>query len=282
MKLIPRGKRSNGETRYVVVSHVRDKSIEKIETNIKRYLYDMQHPLEGKRTQYQAICRYNSFVVGIHEYYSLATKVCDDFGPVALAVHKSLKARFRKKVKTAKQAKKKNLPCDIPKYVAEKYGKSKQMRYIEGHAVVPIGYIRHSPPKSMNRKVNSYTVEGRELIHKRLQGINMEFLHYLMRNPVLSQTIEYNDNRLSLYSAQKGKCAISGVELTLENIYCHHRISKRCGGGDNYQNLILVTKDVHKLIHSTNVEMVEVAVSKMNLEAKQLKRLEKLRKFAEC
>ena len=282
MKLIPRGKRSNGETRYVVVSHVRDKSIEKIKTNIKRYLYDMQHPLEGKRTQYQAICRYNSFVVGIHEYYSLATKVCDDFGPFALAVHKSLKARFRKKVKTAKQAKKKNLPCDIPKYVAEKYGKSKQMRYIEGHAVVPIGYIRHSPPKSMNRKVNSYTVEGRELIHKRLQGINMEFLHYLMRNPVLSQTIEYNDNRLSLYSAQKGKCAISGVELTLENIYCHHRISKRCGGGDNYQNLILVTKDVHKLIHSTNVEMVEVAVSKMNLEAKQLKRLEKLRKLAEC
>ena len=126
---ILRGKRSNGETRYVVVSHVRDKSIEKIKTNIKRYLYDMQHPLEGKRTQYQAICRYNSFVVGIHEYYSLATKVCDDFGPFALAVHKSLQARFRKKVKTAKQAKKKNLPCDIPKYVAEKYGKSKQMRY---------------------------------------------------------------------------------------------------------------------------------------------------------
>lgn len=53
MKLIPRGKRGNGETRYVVVSHIRDKSIEKIKVNLKRQMYEMQHPVEGKRTQYQ-------------------------------------------------------------------------------------------------------------------------------------------------------------------------------------------------------------------------------------
>lgn len=280
MKLIKRGKRSNGEPRYVVVSHVSDKSLEKIKVNLKRYMYDMQHPIEGRRTQYQAICRYNSFVLGVHEYYSLATKVCDDFTPFAFSVHKSLKARFRKKVKTAKQVRRKKLPCDIPKYVAEKYGKSRQLRFIEGHAVVPIGYIRHGPPKSMNRKINSYTAEGRAIIHSNLSGIDLGLLHYLMRNPVLSHSVEFNDNRLSLYSAQKGKCAISGENLTIENIYCHHKVPKHCKGGDDYKNLILVTVAVHKLIHDHNNTNVERNIKALNFESKQIKKLENLRKLA--
>lgn len=282
MKLIPRGKRGNGETRYVVVSHIRDKSIEKIKVNLKRQMYEMQHPVEGKRTQYQAICRYNSYIIGIHEYYSLATKVCDDLDPFALSVHKSLKARFRKKVKTATQVRKRNLPCDIPRYVAEKYGKSRQLRFIEGHAVVPIGYIRHSPPKSMNRKINSYTEEGRTLIHKKLEGINMGMLHHLMRNPILTQSIEFNDNRLSLYSAQKGVCAVSGVELTPDNIYCHHKVPKHSGGGDNYQNLVLVTISVHRLIHDADYVHVEEKARALDLNPKQIIKLQKLRKLAFC
>ena len=282
MKLIPRGKRANGEPRYVVVSHIREKSLEKIKTNLKRQIYEMQHSFEGKQTQYQAICRYNSFVLGIHEYYALATKVCDDLTPFALSVHKSLKARFRKKVKTAIQVRKRKLPCDMPRYIAEKYGKSRQLRFIEGHAVVPIGYIHHRPPKSMNRQVNSYTEEGRTLIHKRLEGINMDMLHHLMRNPMLSQTIEFNDNRLSLYSAQKGKCAVSGVELTPDNICCHHKIPKHCGGEDKYQNLVLVTDTVHRLIHDANSARVEADSKALHLDEKQLVRLEKLRKLAIC
>ncbi|KAI4446065.1 hypothetical protein C823_000582 [Eubacterium plexicaudatum ASF492] len=67
----------------------------------------------------------------------------------------------------------------------------------------------------MNRKINSYTPEGRAEIHKNLDRIDMTVLHYLMRNPVLYRTIEYNDNRLSLYSAQMGKCAVSGKVLSV-------------------------------------------------------------------
>ena len=280
LKLIERGKRSNGEKRYVVKSHVREKSLERIKINLKKQLYEMQHPTEGKRTQYQAVCRYNSYILGLHEYYSLATKVCDDFNPFAFSVHKSLKARFRKKVKTAKQVNKRKLPCDIPRYIAEKYGKSRQLRFIEGHAVVPIGYIRHSPPKSMNRKINSYTAEGRAMIHNSLQGIDMELLHYLMRNPILTQTIEFNDNRLSLYSAQRGKCAVSGEKLTIENIYCHHKVPKCRGGGDNYANLMLVTRAVQLLIHNPNSEVVQEEAKGLNLDGKQIIKLEKLRKLA--
>ena len=266
LKVIPRGKRSNGHTKYVVESHIREKSIAKIKPNLKRLIYDIEFPSQGKRTEYQAICRYNVYVMGIHDYYQLATKVCDDLTPFALSVHKSLRARLKERVKTAKQVRKRKLPCEVPKVIRERYGKSKQLRYVAGHAVVPVGYIRHKPPKSMNRKINSYTPEGRAEIHKNLDRIDMTVLHYLMRNPVLYRSIEYNDNRLSLYSAQMGKCAVSGKVLSIGDIHCHHKVPRHLGGKDNYQNLVLVCEDVHHLIHATNPDTIRKYMEILNLD----------------
>ena len=277
LKVIPRGKRSNGRTKYVVESHVREKSIAKIKPNLKRLIYDIEFPSQGKRTEYRAICRYNAYVMGIHDYYQLATKVCDDFTPFALSVHKSLRARLKERVKTAKQVRKRKLPCEVPKVIKERYGKSKQLRYVAGHAVVPVGYIRHKPPKSMNRKINSYMPEGRAEIHKNLDRIDMTVLHYLMRNPVLYHSIEYNDNRLSLYSAQMGKCAVSGKILAIGDIHCHHKVPRHLGGKDNYQNLVLVCEDVHHLIHATNPDIIRKYLEILNLDQKQKEKLNKLR-----
>lgn len=277
LKVIPRGKRSDGRTKYVVESHIREKSIAKIKPNLKRLIYDIEFPSQGKRTEYQAICRYNVYVMGIHDYYQLATKVCDDLTPFALSVHKSLRARLKERVKTAKQVRKRKLPCEVPKVIRERYGKSKQLRYVAGHAVVPVGYIRHKPPKSMNRKINSYTPEGRAEIHKNLDRIDMTVLHYLMRNPVLYRTIEYNDNRLSLYSAQMGKCAVSGKVLSIGDIHCHHKVPRYLGGKDNYQNLVLVCEDVHHLIHATNPDIIRKYMEILNLDQKQKEKLNKLR-----
>lgn len=277
LKVIPRGKRSDGRTKYVVESHIREKSIAKIKPNLKRLIYDIEFPSQGKRTEYQAICRYNVYVMGIHDYYQLATKVCDDLTPFALSVHKSLRARLKERVKTAKQVRKRELPCEVPKVIRERYGKSKQLRYVAGHAVVPVGYIRHKPPKSMNRKINSYTPEGRAEIHKNLDRIDMTVLHYLMRNPVLYRTIEYNDNRLSLYSAQMGKCAVSGKVLSIGDIHCHHKVPRYLGGRDNYQNLVLVCEDVHHLIHATNPDIIRKYMEILNLDQQQKEKLNKLR-----
>lgn len=76
------------------------------------------------------------------------------------------------------------------------------------------------------------------MIHKQLEAVDMEILHYLMRNPVWNATIEYNDNRLSLYSAQMGKCAVTGAKLMIGDIFCHHKVPRCNGGTDAYQNLI--------------------------------------------
>lgn len=277
LKVVRRGKRSNGQPKYVVESHIREKSIAKIKTNLKRLIYDIEFPSQGKRTEYQAICRYNAYVMGIHDYYQLATKVYDDFNPFAFSVHKSLKARLRNRVKTAKSVRKKKIPCVIPNAIKERYGKSKQLRFVAGHALVPVGYIHGKSPIAKKRAICSYTPEGRAEIHKSLDKVDMGMLHYLMRNPVLYRSIEYNDNRLSLYSAQMGKCAVTGKVLPIGNIHCHHKVPKHLGGTDKYQNLVLVSEDVHRLIHATNPAVVAKYMELLNLDPKQLKTLNTFR-----
>ena len=46
-----------------------------------------------------------------------------------------------------------------------------------------------------------------------LKAINKSVLSYVMKNFIPNRTIEYNDNRISKFIAQYGKCAVTGVEL---------------------------------------------------------------------
>lgn len=93
-----------------------------------------------------------------------------------------------------------------------------------------------------------------------------------------TENIEFMDNKISLYSAQYGKCAILGTILDLSDIHCHHKIPKEYGGDDSYKNLIIVHKDVHKLIHATKSETICKYLSILNLNRGQIKKINSLRK----
>lgn len=157
-------------------------------------------------------------------------------------------------------------------------GKSKQIRYLSGQIVAPLGYVRHKIPLQVSNDINKYTVEGRKAIHKQLNHIDTDILKQLLEKPNPKASIEYNDNLLSLYSAQKGKCRICGQKLELEEIYCHHIILKEFGGTDEYKNLIIVHIDIHKLIHSTDTNEITRLISKFNLNITQIEKLNKFRK----
>lgn len=267
--------------KFVVESHIKEKSFEKIKSNLKRLIHGIEFPGHGKRDEHAAVARFNSYVLGIHNYYNMATMVNRDLNPLAFSVHKSLKARLRTRLKTAKQAKKKQLGYVIPEYVKERYGKSEQLRFVRGYALIPIGYVQHRNPMMKKRIINSYTPEGRSAIHKALgKSINTDIMHYLMRNPVSYRSAAYNDNRISLYCAQFGRCAVTGKMLSIGDIHCHHKLPKYLGGTDKYENLIIVCEDVHRLIHTTNPETIRKYMDRLNLDAKQLKKLNKFRSLA--
>ena len=112
-----------------------------------------------------------------------------------------------------------------------------------------------------------------------LERVNLKTLHYLMRNPIPNRSIEYNDNRLSLYCAMQGKCAITGRVLEVGEIHCHHKIPIRNGGTDKYDNLLMVAEDVHILLHATNRETIGRYLMKLGLDSKQRNKLNKYRQI---
>ena len=95
-------------------------------------------------------------------------------------------------------------------------------------------------------------------------------------------SVEFMDNRLSLWCAQYGKCAITGRELMVDEIHCHHKIPKEPPfyGTDRYENLIIVHVDVHRLIHATAPETIAKYLAMLNLTKRQLNKVNSLRKSA--
>lgn len=271
LKLQKKGKTAGIVPKYTVKSHISQKAKRKIKERTTELIKGIQCPI-GKLTGYDAVNNYNAYVIGIHNYYSKATHVSLDFAKIAFSVKKCLRARLKTGVKLSGK--------HLFPHIKERYGLSGQMRYIHNTALIPIGFIQHKNPLFKKQIINKYTVEGRAEIHKQLQSVNVEMLTYLMRNPVIGRSLEYNDNRLSLYCAQMGKCAVSGVLLEIGGMHCHHKTPISLGGSDGYMNLVLVTDDIHRFIHATETETLRKYLEKLNLNKKQLTKLNKLRKLA--
>lgn len=267
-----KGKKSNGEPKYVVTSHISNKASKKIQIRAKETICNMRHHSE-KEKMYKYIGLYNSFVMGVHQYYAIATEVNEDFHKISFHVNQTLKRKLGNKLKRPNVS---SLKC---KAIVEKYGKSKELRSIYDLPVVPIGYVQHRNPMWKRAAINKYTEKGRAEIHKSLKGIDMDILLYLMRNPIPNRSIEYNDNRISLYSGQMGKCAVTGKRLCINEIHCHHKVPVKHGGNDDYSNLKIVHADVHRLIHAVKNETIQQLLVKIKLTDYQLERVNALRKL---
>jgi len=123
-----------------------------------------------------------------------------------------------------------------------------------------------------------HPVKGREEIYKQPDVLFIEMMHYIMRNPVQGRSVEYNDNRISLYIAQYGKCAVSEYPLLVGIMHCHHKLPVYMSGGDEYDNLIFVTDTVHRLIHAMEPDTLSYYLTELKLEEKQLKKPNKLQR----
>ena len=128
---------------------------------------------------------------------------------------------------------------------------------VAGLALFPINGVKTMPPMCFPQEVCNYTEKGRSKIHELQKAISPTILQKLMEHPIQGQSTELNDNRISLYVAQRGKCAVGKEPLLLGDMEVHHITPKSSGGKDNYSNLALVTGDVHKLIHARDLEIIQ-------------------------
>lgn len=203
-----------------------------------------------------------------------------DFKIIAYRVlrkqYNQLRRRFKAtKYVGAKEKLKRYNRYKIKTYVHKVNNNKKETTY----AILPIQAITNKPPMNFNNDICNYTESGRKLIHKELETISWKILRYLRDNPVKSQTAEYNDNRISLYSGQLGLCAITKLPLEIEEMEVHHKKPRSKGGTDEYKNLIYVNTYVHRLIHCTSENTEKRLMEKLKLTSEMIKKVNSLRKL---
>lgn len=253
--------------RYVVKSHMTEKAISKETAALIEQVKQIAH-VQDRDDEAREITLYNSMVFGIHNYYRYATMIATDCEQIHRAVSTVMKNRLYGRLT------KKGQINEV--YIRKNYGDSKQIRFISSKTVAPVGYIQTKTPLFKKKKVCKYTPEGRAEIHKNL-GINTSIMLALMRIKEPRRSVEYMDNRISLYAAQYGRCAVTGKELWLDEIHCHHKQPLCRGGTDKYMNLVIVHRDIHRLIHATDPNTIVVYLNLFQLDKKALAKLNALR-----
>lgn len=253
----------------VVVSHMCDKAIDRTKKAIREQVKEIQKATGNKNLLIKAIADYNSLVRGVHNYYQMATDITTDCVEIHDATYRTLYNRLNLKRGQVRRG-----SGDW-----ERYNGCKRIFEIQGRTILPISYCRHRKTRGKAKKLNIYTPEGRAFRHENLAFPNAYLIRRLAANPVAEQSIEYNDNRVSLFSGQWGKCAVTGYEfLDISEIHCHHRTPRSQGGGDNYKNLVLVLGDVHRLIHARSEGTIKKYMEILRLNKQQLSKLNKFRK----
>ena len=270
IRAVPKGKK------FAVKSHMTDKAKnrakKKVAESTKRILnHNDQKSLDKN------ISLHNSLICGLHNYYKMATHVSADFAEIGYPIQKMLSG-----------ANHNSRQCSVEKsgeirsrFIADNYGKSKQMRWIHDRPIIPVAYVQHEYPKYKRREINKYVLKNEAEYHVP-NSISFEIIRYLMENAYKWESIEFADNMLSRYIAQKGNCAVTHKPLRLHNMECHH-IKPRQGGrreDNSYRNLVLLCTEAHKLITATRKETIEKYVQMLNLDEKQLAKIDKFRKLA--
>ncbi len=261
-KVVKKGKKKNKTDKFVITSRMLEKAVEKTTKDIKEEIKKIRNGKSNTR-------KLNSIIRGKHNYYSMATNVNLDFNKIAFLNNRTIEKKLN--------ARRLSSEDKVPKYIQEHYGGSKQLRIVNKTVMIPIGFIQMRILMNHHQK-SIFVKSERELIHKHIEDIEIKkIMNYMMDNPIENRSIEYNDNQLSLYVAQKGKCFVTGKLLEIDEIHCHHKKQRAKGGGDEYKNLVILHKDVHRLIHLKDERKISELNSVIKLDESQAKKLLKLR-----
>jgi len=252
--------------KWLVRSNVTDKAKKAMQLKLKERIKAIQH-----NTTPQAVNKLNSTILGLHNYYNMATMCSQDFNEVNYIVSRSLYNRLSRNSKEEPHKSK-----TYQKLYGQYNGK---LTTIAGITIFPIYGCTWKLAKSFAQETNNYTEQGRKIVHDKLQSVDF-LVRYLLNQKEYDKSVEYNDNRISLMAGQQGKCGVTKEHLVINSMECHHKKPKELGGTDEYKNLVWVKADVHKLIHATLPDTINGYLQTLNLDEKALKKVNSLRKLA--
>lgn len=253
--------------KYVANTHVSKRNKKNIREKVKKHLKRLQ-----KRPTWENIRNYNAHILGIHNYYRIATQVNKDFSQIAYSL---LYTQFNRLKKIGK--------CVIPRSPPESYKRFYKNNFrtfrIGKIYLFPLPDVKVRNPMNFSQSINNYSELGRLELHKKLRTSVLKEIQKLQYSVNSNENLEYADNRLSRYSMQNGQCAVTNLFLIADEVHCHHIKPKKLDGSDEFKNLVVVHKWVHRLIHATDTQTIDKYKRLLKLTGKQIEKLNKYREI---
>ncbi|MDR3595673.1 group II intron reverse transcriptase/maturase [Clostridium sp.] len=252
--------------KYVVKSMISDKAKSKL---IQNYSNQIEKIRNNPKTY--NVEKLNSMILGWHNYYKIATHVNSDFSEINFLVRKRLFNRTRS-IRSDSLYENKTYKRIYGNYNFKPISICKITIY-------PLAGVKFKIPRLMKMVASRYTIVGRFHIHKDLDEEFKESIKLLINNPLKNQSIQKNDNRISIFVAQRGLCHVSKEKLDINGMEIRNIVPEEKGGTDQYYNLILVDEEISRFIDETNELKINEYKERIKLNRKALKKINKLRKL---
>jgi len=244
---------------------IKRKKREKLKVQAKKHIQRMKDS-----PTIQNALRYNSFVLGIHNYFNRATHVNPEFSRLAYELKAFLYNRLRPVGKYGYPV---NPSSTYKKFYSTRWKTFK----IATVYLFPLGNVKTVNAMNFSPKLSLFTEEGRKKIYDKLKPNIKSEISVLMNATLPNRTVEYMDNRISRYSMKMGKCEITGWDLTAYEVHCHHYKPKFLGGKDKFNNLRILHKDIHRLVHRKNKQIIISEIHKFGLNKSAVDKLNQYR-----
>lgn len=213
---------------------------------------------------------FNSFVLGIHNYFKRATKANLEFSRLAYDLSAYLYNHLRPVGRYGH-------PANPPPAYKKFYHRSFKTFKIDEVHLFPLADVQTKHVMGFPQNMTPFTEEGRGMVSQMLRPDIQREIGVLMKSTLPNRSVEYMDNRISRYSMKMGKCEITGVDLVAAEVHCHHYVPKSLGGSDKFDNLRILHWKVHRLIHYKDKEMIDELRPRFHLTWSMINKINRYR-----
>lgn len=264
IKVIPKGKTKHG---YVAKTDMNQKALKKAKTNLKLKVKDIV-----RHTTTFQIARYNLAVMGMQNYYCVATNIYNNLTEVSYALLPTTRVRFKKIAKL--------IPFETTSqdFQMKTTGIRPQTKIImiADTPLLPINGVKHKNPMNFSQDICNFTEHGRSRIHEEIALVTKGEIRILLEYKDTTKSVEFNDNRISVFIAQQGNCYITNQRHSPTDMVCIYKNITETDR-DKYQNLVFVEIPISKAILTESVQQAKMWLMNYGLSSQQKKKLNKIR-----
>ena len=254
---------SKGTSRYgfVAKTDMCDKAKTKAAKNIRNCVIQIQ-----SHTTVDNIAHYNSVILGIQNYYRIATNVYNNLDRINYSLMRTHYNRLRTMAKRVRFG---DTPPDFQKKT-KGLSADKKIYQIKRINLIPLTGVHHKPPVNFSQDICNFTPKGRKKIHSNQKAVAEANLEALQLYFEADETTEFRNNAISKYVAQYGKCYITGERLIPKNSVTIRMVPRERNGTDKYSNIVIISKNTEAMIYAELTNLT-------GLNEKQKENLNKLR-----